>query len=438
MFWLQLLILLVLILIGARLKGVGLGFMGALGTLIYVYVFNLPLGKAPIDVMLIILCVISAAASLQAAGGLAYLVSLAEKIIRKNPASITFIAPLVTFTFTLLAGTAHICYSLLPIIAEVAAKKRIRPERPLSIAVVAANFGITASPITAATIAMYSEISLVPGNQLGIVQIVGIVLPASIVGIFAGSIVASFVGVNLDKDPIFLSKMKDPAFKANIDGEPTNQSKQTHTWQAKLSVFLFLSGVFAVILFGINPQWRRTSMVESIQLIMLSVVLLNVAFVKIKATDIASCSIFKTGTEAIVSIFGVVWMSNTFINAHTQFLTDSLQPIVGAYPWLFALAVFIMAALLFSQTATVKAIMPLGLQLGILPVNLIAMFPAVNGDFVIPSYPTLVAAINFDKTGTTKVGKFLINHSFILPGITLTFVSMIVAYFIGNYFYAAP
>jgi anaerobic C4-dicarboxylate transporter DcuA len=171
---------------------------------------------------------------------------------------------------------------------------------------------------------------------------------------------------------------------------------------------------------------------------MLSVVLLNVAFVKIKATDIASCSIFKTGTEAIVSIFGVVWMSNTFINAHTQFLTDSLQPIVGAYPWLFALAVFIMAALLFSQTATVKAIMPLGLQLGILPVNLIAMFPAVNGDFVIPSYPTLVAAINFDKTGTTKVGKFLINHSFILPGITLTFVSMIVAYFIGNYFYAAP
>jgi anaerobic C4-dicarboxylate transporter DcuA len=285
---------------------------------------------------------------------------------------------------------------------------------------------------------MYSEISLVPGNQLGIVQIVGIVLPASIVGIFAGSIVASFIGVNLDKDPIFLSKMKDPAFKANIDGEPTNQSKQTHTWQAKLSVFLFLSGVFAVILFGINPQWRRTSMVESIQLIMLSVVLLNVAFVKIKATDIASCSIFKTGTEAIVSIFGVVWMSNTFINAHTQFLTDSLQPIVGAYPWLFALAVFIMAALLFSQTATVKAIMPLGLQLGILPVNLIAMFPAVNGDFVIPSYPTLVAAINFDKTGTTKVGKFLINHSFILPGITLTFVSMIVAYFIGNYFYAAP
>lgn len=435
MFWFQLVILLLLILIGARLKGVGLGFMGALGTLIFVYAFDLPIGKAPIDVMLIILCVISAAASLQAAGGLAYLVSIAEYIIRRNPAAITFIAPFVTFTFTLLAGTAHICYSLLPIISEVAAKKRIRPERPLSISVVAANFGITASPISAATVAMFTEVSRVNNNTFGIVQIISVILPATLIGIFAGAIVANFLGKDLDKDPEFLAKLNNKEFQEEIDGKQSSQGKIVHKPQAKLSVFLFLSGVVAVIFLGLNPNLRKTSMVESIELIMLSVVLLNVALSKVKATDIASTSIFKTGTEAIVSIFGVVLMSNTFINAHSTFLSDSLQPIINNYVWLFSLAVFIMGALLFSQTATVKAIMPLGVQLGILPAHLIAMYPAVNADFVIPSYPTLVAAINFDKTGTTRVGKFLLNHSFMLPGITLTFVSILAAFGILFLFY---
>ena len=425
MFWLHLLILLSFILIGAQLKGVALGFMGALGTLIFVYVFNLPIGKAPIDVMLIILCVISAAASLQAAGGLAYLVSIAEFIIKKNPAAITFIAPFVTFIFTLLAGTAHICYSLLPIIADVAAKKKIRPERPLSISVVAANFGITASPISAATVAMFTELNKIPNNTFGIVQIISIIMPASLIGILAGAIVANFMGTNLDKDAQFLNSMPQDDFKEKV----------VHSPQAKWSVFIFLSGVLGVILLGLNPNLRKTSMVESIELIMLSVVLLNVTFAKIKATDISSTGIFKTGTEAIVSIFGVVLMSNTFINAHSTFLSQNLQPIVSNHVWLFAFAVFIMGALLFSQTATVKAIMPLGAQLGILPAHLIAMYPAVNADFVIPSYPTLVAAINFDKTGTTRVGKFLLNHSFMLPGITLTFVTMLAAYGIIYFFY---
>lgn len=435
MFWLHLFILLLFILVGSQLKGIALGFMGALGTLIYVYVFDLPIGKAPIDVMLIILCVISAAASLQAAGGLSYLVSIAEFIIRKNPGAITFIAPFVTFVFTLLAGTAHICYSLLPIIAEVAAKKRIRPERPLSISVVAANFGITASPISAATIAMFTEVSKVEGNVYGVVQIICIVLPATLIGIFAGALVANFMGTNLDKDPDFLNKLRNQAFKNEIDGINSIAEKPVHKPQAKISVLLFLMGIIGVIVLGLNPALRKTSMVESIELIMLSVVFLNVVFAKINATSIASTSIFKTGTEAIVSIFGVVLMSNTFIAAHSSFLSESLKPIISDYVWLFSLAVFVMGALLFSQTATVKAIMPLGVQLGILPGHLIAMYPAVNADFVIPSYPTLVAAINFDKTGTTRVGKFLLNHSFILPGITLTFVTILTAFGIIYLFY---
>lgn len=426
MFWIQLVVLLALILIGAQMKGIGLGIMGALGTLIYVYVFNLPVGSPPIDVMLIILCVVTAAASLQVSGGMDYLVSVAEKIIRSNPKSITFIGPLVTFFFTLLAGTAHISYSLLPIIAEVSAKTRVRPERPLSISVVAAHFGIVASPITAATVGMLTELNTIEGNTLGLVDIVKVILPASIVGLFAGALAAHFMGKDLDKDPDFLKKMEDPAFKKLIDGDQTTtQASKEFSKEAKLSVLLFLSGVVAIILFGLFPQLRKMGMVETIELIMLSVVLLNVGLAKIKATAVASSSIFKSGTEAIVSIFGVVWMSNTFINANEPLLTSMLQNVVSEHTWVFGIAVFLMAALLFSQAATVKAVMPLGVKLGILPPTLIAMYPAVCGDFFIPSYPTLVAAINFDKTGTTKVGKYLLNHSFMIPGLVMTAVTVI-------------
>lgn len=426
MFWIQLVVLLALILIGAQMKGIGLGIMGALGTLIYVYVFNLPVGSPPIDVMLIILCVVTAAASLQVSGGMDYLVSVAEKIIRSNPKSITFIGPLVTFFFTLLAGTAHISYSLLPIIAEVSAKTRVRPERPLSISVVAAHFGIVASPITAATVGMLTELNTIEGNTLGLVDIVKVILPASIVGLFAGALAAHFMGKDLDKDPDFLKKMEDPAFKKLIDGDQTKtQASKEFSKEAKLSVLLFLSGVVAIILFGLFPQLRKMGMVETIELIMLSVVLLNVGLAKIKATAVASSSIFKSGTEAIVSIFGVVWMSNTFINANEPLLTSMLQNVVSEHTWVFGIAVFLMAALLFSQAATVKAVMPLGVKLGILPPTLIAMYPAVCGDFFIPSYPTLVAAINFDKTGTTKVGKYLLNHSFMIPGLVMTAVTVI-------------
>lgn len=433
MFWIQLALLLVLILIGAQLKGIGLGLMGALGTLLYVYVFNLPIGSPPIDVMLIILCVVTAAASLQVSGGMDYLVSIAEKIIRSNPKSITFIGPLVTFVFTLLAGTAHISYSLLPIIAEVSAKTRVRPERPLSISVVAAHFGIVASPITAATVGMLTELNTIEGNTLGLVDIMMVVLPASIIGLFAGAFVANFMGKDLDKDPEFLKKMEDPEFSQMIDG-PSNQHTLNKVFpnKAKYAVLVFLVGVFAIVLFGLFPEWRKTSMVETIQIIMLCVVLFNLLITKFKATEIAKSSIFRSGTEAVVSIFGVVWMSNTFITANESHLASMLQNVVSQHTWVFAIAVFLMAALLFSQAATVKAVMPLGVKLGILPPTLIAIYPAVCGDFFIPSYPTIVAAINFDKTGTTKVGKYLLNHSFMLPGLAMTAVTIAVGFILSN------
>jgi anaerobic C4-dicarboxylate transporter DcuA len=430
MFWIQLLVLLALILVGAQLKGIGLGIMGALGTLIYVYIFNLKAGLPPIEVMLIILCVVTAAASMQVSGGMDYMVSIAEKIIRGNPKSITFIAPFVTFLFTFLAGTAHISYSLLPIISEVAAKTRVRPERPMSISVVAAAFGITSSPITAATVAMMSELSGIPGNTFGLVDILKVTIPASIIGLAAGALVANFMGKDLDKDPVFQEKLKDPAFRDLIEG-PGKAASTEFSTKAKLSVAIFLTGVVSIVLFGLFPEWRKVGMIESIELIMLSVVLFNVFFGGSKATEIAKSSIFRAGTEAVVSIFGVVWMSNTFIGANEAFLQESLQGIVSQHTWVFSIALFIMSSLLFSQAATVKAIMPLGIKLGLLPANLIAMYPSVNGNFFIPSYPTAIAAVNFDKTGTTAVGKYLLNHSFMLPGLVTTAVTILIGFIIS-------
>ncbi len=424
MFWIQLVLLLVLILVGAQLKGVGLGIMGALGTLIYVYLFNLAPGEPPIEVMLIILCVVSAAASLQVSGGMDYMVSIAEKIIRKNPKSITFIGPLVTFIFTFLAGTAHISYSLLPIISEVATKTGVRPERPLSISVIASYFAITASPISAATVAMLSEISGMPGNTLGLVDILKITIPASLIGILAGAFVANFIGKDLDKDPEYQEKLKDPEFKKLIAGSD-KKSASEFSFKAKLSVVIFLIGVFSIVLFGMFPELRKLLMIETIELVMLSVVLFNVLFGGAKATEISKSSIFRAGTEAVICIFGVVWMSNTFINANEATLTNGLQGIVTEHTWVFSIALFFMSALLFSQASTVKAIMPLGIKLGILAPSLIGMYPAVNGLFFIPGNPVIVAGINFDKTGTTKIGKFLVNHSFMLPGLVTTIVTII-------------
>jgi anaerobic C4-dicarboxylate transporter DcuA len=439
MFWLQLAILLALILIGAQLKGLGMGIMGALGTLIFVYGFQMPIGDAPIEVMLIILCVITAAASLQMAGGMDYLVFLAEKIIRKNPSLITFIGPLVTFLFTLLAGTSHICYSLLPIIAEVSAKTGIRPEKPLSISVIASSFGIIACPISAATVAMLSELNSIPNNTYGLFDIIAIVLPACLIGLLAGSVVASLRGINLDVDLAFQEKMKNPAYKALIMGKPFNPN-QSFSKESKLSVLVFLLGVVGVMLLGVFYPLHRDffekqlhiNMEQNIQLIMLSVVLINVLFAKVKTAEITNSSIFKSGIEAVISIFGVVWMSNTFIKANEFNLISGLHNAVSQNSGVFAIALFFMSALLFSQASTVKSMMPLGIKLGLLPASLIWMYPATAGLFFIPSYPTSIAAINFDKTGTTKVGKFLVNHSFMIPGLVSTLITLLVAYLLSQ------
>lgn len=446
MIWLQFAILLIAILIGARMKGIGLGVMGMAALAVYLFVFRMRPAEPPIDVMLIILAVVSTAATMQAAGGMDYLVRVAERILRSKPSMITLMGPLVTFCFTVFAGTSHITYSLLPIIAEVATKKRIRPERPLSISVVAAHLGITASPISAATAAM---ITILPG-ALEPIQILKVCIPACLVGILCGVVAVWKKGKELEKDPVFLEKMKDPEFAAELDAETKTDEKPLKPG-AKISVVIFAIAVLVIVLAGafkgmlptFEPGAANLSvnangtikMAAVIELVMLAAAALMLLFTRTSTTEVAKASLFTAGGQAVVSIFGVVWMSATFMAAHETTIEHALGDMVTAAPWTFAIALFVLSMLLFSQAATTKALMPLGVLLGIAPHHLVAMFPATNGDFVLPGYPTLLAAINFDRTGSTHIGKYLVNHSFMIPGLVAVSGSVAAGFLFAGLFW---
>ncbi len=437
--YIQLAVVLAAIFIGAKVGGIGLGIFGMLGMSILVFVFGLPPGEAPIEVMLMIVAVITAASALQSAGGLDYLVKVAEKILRKNPNRITFLAPIVCYVFTFLAGTGHIAYSLLPIIAEIATESKVRPERPLSISVIASQQAITASPISAATAALLST-SLLGGQGIEMSQILMICIPATLIGVLVGAFVVNFIGVDLEKDPIYLQRVKDGLITHKPASEATDDKGN---YKPLIAVILFLMGVFSVVLFGSIPALRPSfivdgetvtvTMAQIIQIIMMSTAGLILVFAKADVTKAVNGSIFIAGMQAVIAIFGIAWMGDTFFNGNLAFFKDNIQSVVTAYPFLFAFALFVMSILLFSQAATVRTLYPLGLALGISPLALVAMFPAVNGYFFLPNYPTVVAAINFDRTGTTRIGKYVINHSFQIPGFVSTIVAISVGYLIISF-----
>ncbi|MCX7204485.1 MAG: anaerobic C4-dicarboxylate transporter [Proteobacteria bacterium] len=414
------------ILLGARLSGIGLGVMGGLGLAILVFIFGLQPTTAPIDVMLMILAVITTAGCLQAAGGMDFLVRIAEKLLRRDPKRITFYAPLVTYFFTLFAGTGHVAYAVLPVIAEVAHESGIRPERPLSIAVIASQAAITASPISAATVALLSLLSPA-GIHLG--DILMIAIPATLLGTMAGAFAASHQGCELKLDPVYRGRLERGEIQALQAEERLALPKE-----ASRSVWLFLLAVISVVMLGtfpsLRPEWLvagksvQLNMAQAIEIVMLSTAALILLFCKVKADEVVKGSVFRAGSAAVIGIFGVAWMGDTFIQANMALFSGSLKEIVTAQPWLFSIALFGMSILLYSQAATIRALLPLGIALGIPAPALIAMFPSVNGYFFIPNYPTVIAAINFDRTGTTGIGKYLLNHSFMLPGLVCSVVSV--------------
>ena len=419
----QLLFVLVCIIVGARIGGIGLGVMGGLGVAILTFVFGLEPTAPPIDVMLMIAAVISAAGAMQAAGGLDFLVKIAEKLLRRHPQYVTILAPLVTYTFTFLAGTGHVAYSVLPVIAEVARETKIRPERPLGIAVIASQQAITASPISAATVAL---LGLLAGFDITLFDILKITVPATLIGVLVGAFASMKVGKELVDDPEYQRRLAS----GELDNTHVELNDIKNLFSAKLSVILFIAATVLIVLFGSIPSMRPTfdgrtlGMPSLIEILMLTTAAIILLVTKTSGAKAAQGSVFSAGMQAVIAIFGVAWMGDTFINGNLAQLTGSIESIVTEMPWLFGVALFVMSILLYSQAATVRAIMPLGIALGLNPMLLIALFPAVNGYFFIPNYPTVVAAINFDRTGTTKIGKYILNHSFMMPGMVATVVAI--------------
>lgn len=515
MFFLELAIVLACIYFGARLGGVGLGTAAGVGLAIQVFVLRQKPGELPVDVILIIGSVITAAAALQAAGGLDFMVRIAEGILRARPQAITFVAPAVSWVFTFFAGTGHVAYTLLPVIAETARKAGVRPERPLGISVIASQQAITASPISAATAAMIALLA-VNDTGLGLGDILLVCVPSTLAGSMLGALATSRVGKELKDDPVYQERLA----KGLIDApkpEAEGAAAAAPAPGAKLSVLLFGLAVITVVVLGIlsaarpvtgwkasvpvpsvrlvdgeprafvvdpqtqAPAWKkvsaslarskgwvdveglsegvgivvlkeaadadrltagdtagfaeriaagtlkvtrasptRLSMAPTIEIVMLCAAGLMMILCKVDSDVLVKGSVARAGAVAAVAILGIAWLGSTFFENNRDFIVGGLAGTIQSMPWTFSLALFVLSILLYSQAATVAALMAVGLQLGIQPKYLIAMFPAVNGYFFLPTYGTIVAAIEFDQTGTTGVGKYLLNHSFMLPGLVAT------------------
>lgn len=425
--WLQLLFVLLAIIVGARVGGIGLGVFGGLGLAVLTFIFGLEPITPPIDVMLMIVAVIAAAGCMQAAGGLDLMVKWAEKILRRHPQRITLLSPLVAYLFTFFAGTGHVAYSVLPVIAEVARETGIRPERPMGIAVIASQQAITASPISAATVAL---LSMLAGYDITLFDILKISIPCTLVGVLIGALYSMRVGKELKDDPVYQARLKS----GELSGANYCTAEVANPGKALTSVLLFLGATVGIVLFGsidsLRPSFQTSEgvvvmqMAHIIEVLMLSVAALILLLTGTSGMKAAKSSVFNAGMQAVVAIFGIAWMGDTFISGNIAVIKENIFGLVTDMPWLFGIALFVMSILLFSQAATIRALLPLGMALGISPYMLIALFPAVNGYFFIPNYPTVVAAINFDTTGTTRIGKYVLNHSFMMPGLISTIVAV--------------
>lgn len=423
----QFAIVLVCILIGARVGGIGLGVFGGLGLAILSFGFGLKPAGLPIDVMFMIMAVVAAASSMQAAGGLDYMIKIATNMLRKNPKYITFMAPAVTWLFTFLAGTGHVAYSVLPVIAEVSRHNGIRPERPMSMAVIASQFAIVASPIAAAVVAVVAFLEP-QGIHLG--DVLMVTIPSTILGIALACVFVNKMGKELKDDPEYQRRLKDPKYAESFK-TTTTQTEIEITQTAKISVGLFLLGAFLVVVMGAMPQLRPVfdgkpmGMAHTIEIVMLSVGALIIIFCKPDGDVITRGSVFHAGMRAVIAIFGIAWLGDTLMQAHIDEVKEMVKGLVETAPWTFAIALFILSILVNSQGATVATLFPVGVALDIDPAVLIGVFVAVNGYFFVPNYGPIIASIDFDTTGTTRIGKYIFNHSFMIPGLLSMAFSLI-------------
>jgi anaerobic C4-dicarboxylate transporter-like protein len=433
MIWIELLILLTCILIGARIGGIALGAVAGIGLVIFVFIFGLPPGGPPGVVIGMIIAVITALATMQAAGGLDYLVTLAERIMRRKPQYITFVAPIVTYILVFASGTTHVIYALLPVIAEVARKADIRPERPLSISVIAGFQGVVASPISAATVAM---IGLLAAREVSLPRLLAITIPSTFLAVLIGALSVAWRGRKLSDDEEYQKRLAKGEVKPP-EALPTLQGKAL--FNARGSTLLFLAGIVTVVLIGmfpnVRPQYQvagdgametdQVSMGAAIMIVMIAVSGLTMIMFRASPEAALKGTIMRSGITAIICIIGVAWLGSSFFEGNRTFIVSGISDLVRQYPWAFAAGLFLLSTMLFSAAATVVILMPVGVALGMSAAHLVSFYPAANAIFFLPTYGTLLAAVSFDRTGTTKIGKLLLNHSFMLPGL-VTMVSAIV------------
>lgn len=425
---LQFVVVLAAIWMGARFSGVGLGLWGAVGLLVLVVAFGINPTSPPIDVMLIILAVIMAASVMDAAGGIDFLVRIAERIIRANPKYVTIVAPLTTWTFTFVAGTGHIVYPLLPVIYETAHQSGVRPERPMAVATIASQQAITASPVSAATAAMIGLFADEKMTGWSLPQVLMICVPATLTGVIVAAIVSMFVGKDLKDDAEYQSRLA----AGNVPEPKPLEARPPLKPAARLSAIVFLLGVALVVLFGFFPALRTLPGAKSalampivIEIVMMSVAAIMLLLTKVNVDEIPKTATLRAGVVAVIGIFGLAWLGDSFIAANKDVIVPAIGNWAKAAPWTFAFGLFLASVLLYSQAATTRALMPLGVALGIPPQFLIAMFPSVNGYFFIPTYGSLIAAINFDLSGTTRIGRYVLNHSFMIPGLVATVAAVV-------------
>ena len=436
----QLLIVLGALWVGSRYGSLALGAISGIGLAILVFCFSLKPGTPPTDVIYIIIAAVTCAGIMQASGGMDWLIQIAEKMLRKHPDRITFLAPLTTFFLTVLVGTGHVVYTLMPIICDIALKKGIRPERPCGVASIASQVGITCSPIAAAVVA-FVTISNENGFDISIPGVLMVSIPACLCGLMAAAAASYHRGLDLDKDPEFQKKIADPVQREFIYGSGATTLDKEIPQSAKNAVFVFLGALAIIVFFAIFqsalPSWdgKPLKMNLVIQIVMIAAAALMILFCKAQPKKAVAGPVWQSGMVAVVAIYGIAWMADTYFSNYMPEIQAMLEGIVKDYPWSIALVFFLVSVLINSQGAVVVSMLPLAYSLGIAGPVLLGVLPSVYGYFFIPNYPSDIATVNFDRSGTTVIGKYLLNHSFMMPGLICVFTSTIVAYILSSIFF---
>ena len=436
----QLLIVLGALWVGSRYGSLALGAISGIGLALLVFGFGLKPGTPPTDVIYILIAAVTCAGIMQASGGMDWLIQMAEKLLRKHPDRITFLAPLSTFFLTVLVGTGHVVYTLMPIICDIALKKGIRPERPCGVASIASQVGITCSPIAAAVVAFVS-ISNANGFDITIPQVLMISIPACLCGLIAAATASYHRGLDLDKDPVFQARLNIPEQRDYIYGSNATTLDKVIPVEAKRAVYIFLAALCVIVLFAampsLLPSWegKPLKMNLVIQIVMISAAALMIIFCKASPKKAVAGPVWQSGMVAVVAIYGIAWMADTYFSNSMPEIQAMLEDVVKSYPWAIAVVFFLVSVLINSQGAVVVAMLPLAYSLGISGPVLLGVLPSVYGYFFIPNYPSDIATVNFDRSGTTVIGKYLLNHSFMMPGLICVITSTVVAYLLSMLFY---